>query len=76
MLILLIHNDGTGTGEIANYDYEVRINHDVIAHGHILDHNRKDGWQALIREIADRHQDPPPDQQDSSSEKKEKYEPR
>ncbi len=56
MLIVLVHNDGTGTEEIANYDYEVRINHDVIEHGRILDHNRKDGWQALIREIADRHQ--------------------
>jgi hypothetical protein len=58
MLIILVHNDGTGTEEIADYNYEVRINHDVIAHGRILDHNRKDGWQALIREIADQHQAP------------------
>lgn len=56
MLLVMVHNDGTGTKEIANYDYEVRINHDVIAHGCIVDHNRGDGWQALLREIADQHQ--------------------
>lgn len=56
MLIVLVHNDGTGTKKIANYDYEVRINHDVIAHGQIVDHNRGDGWRALLREIADQHQ--------------------
>ncbi len=55
MLIVLVHNDGTGTEEIANYDYEVRINSEVIERGHIQDHHRKDGWQALIREISDRH---------------------
>jgi exopolyphosphatase/pppGpp-phosphohydrolase len=56
MLLVMVHNDGTGTKEIANYDYEVRINHDVIAHGRIADHNRGDGWRALLREIADQHQ--------------------
>ena len=56
MLIVLVHNDGTGTEEIANYDYEVRINHDVIAHGQIVDHNRGDGWRALLREIANQQQ--------------------
>ncbi len=56
MLIVLVHNDGTGTEEQANYDYEVRINKEVIEHGRILNHHRKDGWQALIREIADCHQ--------------------
>jgi hypothetical protein len=59
MLIVLVHNDGTGTEKIANYNYEVRINHEVIEHGQILDHHRKDGWQALIREIADRHKTSP-----------------
>ena len=56
MLIVLVHNDGTGTEKRANYDYEVRINNEVIERGHIQGHDRKDGWQALIREIADRHQ--------------------
>jgi hypothetical protein len=55
MLIVLVHNDGTGTEVHANYDYEVRINNDVIERRRILDHPRKDGWQELIREIADRH---------------------
>jgi hypothetical protein len=56
MLIVLVHNDGTGTEERANYDYEVRINDEVIERGRIQGHDRKDSWQVLIREIADRHQ--------------------
>ncbi len=69
MLIVLVHNDGTGTVERANYDYEIRVNDEVIERGHIQGHHRKDGWQALIREIADHHQtsttDPNKDKNDS-----------
>jgi hypothetical protein len=61
MLIVLVHNDGTVTEGIANYDYEVRINHEVIERGRVQDHHRKDGWEALIREIADQHRKLPPD---------------
>ncbi len=34
MLIVLVHNDGTGTVERANYDYEIRVNDEVIERGH------------------------------------------
>ncbi len=55
MLIVLVHNDGTGTEEIANYDYEVRINHEVIERGQVQDHHRKDGWRTLIGAIVDKY---------------------
>lgn len=54
MLIVLVHNDGTGNVKIANY--EVWINNEVIERGRIQGHDRKDGWQALIREIAEQSQ--------------------
>jgi hypothetical protein len=50
MLIILIHNDGTGTNESANYTYEVRVNNDrVLAEGVIKGHNREDGWEKLVQ---------------------------
>ena len=55
MLIILIHNDGTGTDEAANYTYEVRINERSIAGGVIKGYNRADGWATLARDIAQRH---------------------
>lgn len=51
MLIILVHNDGTGTDKKANYTYEVRINDIVIERGKIKDHNRKDGWRVLLGEL-------------------------
>jgi hypothetical protein len=53
MLILLVHNDGTGTNKKANYDYEVRINERTIRYGKIKDHNRDDGWAILVKTIAE-----------------------
>jgi hypothetical protein len=51
MLIILIHNDGTGTNEDANYTYQVRINDGVIAVGDIRGHDRRSGWQELVKEL-------------------------
>lgn len=48
MLILEIHNDGTGTESSANYDYRVRVNEQVIEQGHITGHDRREGWAALV----------------------------
>jgi hypothetical protein len=61
MLLILVHNDGTGSEETGNYDYEVRINNEVIERGRIQGHNRKDGWRALIKEIANHQQTSPTD---------------
>jgi hypothetical protein len=52
MLIVLIHNDGTGTNESANYDFEVLVNKNSIARGKVAGHNRNHGWKALLLQIA------------------------
>lgn len=53
MLIVLIHNDDTGTAITGNYDYTVRINEDVIATGHIDGHDRREGAAELIKMVAE-----------------------
>jgi hypothetical protein len=49
VLSIHIHNNGTGTTELANYDFEVEVNGKVIADGQIQGHNRKEGWEKLVR---------------------------
>jgi len=53
VLTIKIINDGTGTQESANYDYFVYVNGWKIASGHVNGHNRADGWQELLRMIAE-----------------------
>jgi hypothetical protein len=53
MLIILIHNDGTGTDDSSDYTYEVRINQEVIEKGDIKGHDRKNGWKVLVHELTD-----------------------
>ena len=53
MLIIRIHNDGTGTNESANYTYEVRVNHTVLVRGKIKRHNRNHGWRVLLQCLLD-----------------------
>jgi len=52
MLILKIHNDGTGDKLIGNYNYSVFINYDKIAEGRVENHNRLLGWEELIKKLA------------------------
>lgn len=51
MLIVLIHNDGTGTQHSANYDVEVRINEHQLWRGRVLGHDRDEGWPNLLQTI-------------------------
>lgn len=51
MLMIFIHNDGSGTNESANYEYEVRVNDETLERGIIKGHNRDDGWRALLAQI-------------------------
>ena len=51
MLIIKIHNDGTGTNESANYDYGVYINERRITNGRIKGHDRYNGWQELVKKL-------------------------
>jgi len=52
MLIIKIHNDGTGDERIGSYDWEVWINQDMIDKGRVEKHYRMDGWEQLLRRIA------------------------
>ena len=48
MLIITLHNDGTGDVRTGNYDYVVRVNDNVLERGHIEGHMRGQGWQQLV----------------------------
>lgn len=48
MLIITLHNDGTGDVRTGNYDYVVRVNDNVLERGHIEGHLREQGWQQLV----------------------------
>ena len=52
MLVINIHNDSTGTDEIGNYNYTVKINYEIISSGRIEGHERLHGWEALVIEMA------------------------
>lgn len=51
MLLILIHNDGTGTHEDSHYEAEVRINLRPIWEGYITGHNRSLPWWELVDKI-------------------------
>lgn len=53
MLIIHIHNDGTGDIDTGNYEYSVYINRTPIAHGYIEGHSRADGWEPLAIKVAE-----------------------
>lgn len=52
MLIVYIHNDGTGTNKSANYTYQVCVNDVVIDVGEVKGHDRNEGWRKLLEEVA------------------------
>ena len=51
-LIVYIQNDGTGSGDAANYDYQVRVGRELIASGRVEGHDREEGWRELVRRVA------------------------
>ena len=53
MLIIHIHNDGTGYITTGNYEYSVYINRTPIAHGRIESHPRDAGWEPLAIKVAE-----------------------
>lgn len=52
MLILLIHNDSTGTQLIANYDWELRINTTTLAQGRVEQFDRTKGAAKLVAKVS------------------------
>ena len=52
-LIIVFHNDSTGTDEAANYNVTVYVNQRVIATERIAGHDRAEGWRALVARLAE-----------------------
>ena len=48
MLLIKVHNDGTGNSMIGNYDVEVYINEKRIYNCRLEGHDRSSGWQDLL----------------------------
>lgn len=51
MLIVKIHNDGTGTKVIGNYDVSVCVNQEEIWNGRVEGYRRRQPWQYLLQEV-------------------------
>jgi hypothetical protein len=52
MLSVYVQNVKT-VDDVANYDYFVMVNKRMIAAGKIEGHKRSDGWQPLVKRIAE-----------------------
>lgn len=53
MLIIKIHNDGTGDVETGNYTYQVLVNNTLIDSGKFTGHIRSAGWRNLVDMMLD-----------------------
>lgn len=51
MLIVYVHNDGTGTEKVGNYDVTVKINTRTLWKGRVEGYQRKCGWKQLLKHI-------------------------
>lgn len=52
MLTLYIRNI-SNLKKISDYEYLVMVNSEKIAGGTVLNHKRSDGWQKLVKRIAE-----------------------
>ena len=62
MLLVTVHNDGTGTEDSANYDVKVLVTVTpkqlkVIGLARVEGHRRGDGWKALLRRVIEEGRD-------------------
>ena len=58
MLVIKIHNDGTGDRHDANYDCEVLVTVSptqlkTIARGRVEGFRRADGWRQLVKRVVE-----------------------
>jgi hypothetical protein len=51
-LIIELSNDGTGTSEVSNYDYVIKIKGRVLEAGKIRNHITARGWKVLLYHLA------------------------
>ena len=47
-LILVFHNDSTGSDNTGNYDVQVYINQQLIEQGRVEQYSRSHGWAELV----------------------------
>lgn len=50
-LLLVIHNDGSGADDAANYNVTVFVNRTPIDVVRVEGHNRKDHWTTLVQRV-------------------------
>lgn len=53
-LIIVFHNDGTGTDDVGNYNVTVYVNQRVIDITRVEGHERKDNWRKLVRKLTEK----------------------
>lgn len=58
MLVITIHNDGTGTDESSNYNCKIMITPTAatlrtIAESRVEGHRRADGWEELVLKMVE-----------------------
>ena len=54
MLIVTLHNDGTGSDSSSDYTIQVHVNQRCIWRGQVHGHNRQDGWPKLLSMLAEK----------------------
>lgn len=66
-LIVIFHNDSTGTDTSANYNVRVLVGDGTAAKSHTIaierveGHNRADGWRVLLDKLVHQSSKPPSD---------------
>jgi len=53
-LIVVFHNDSTGTDDVGNYNVSVYVNQRLIDTARVEGHKRKDDWRKLIVKLAEK----------------------
>lgn len=59
MLTITFRNDGTGDKATGNYDVTVTVNGLVIYRGRVERHDRRMGWEQLLRDFIGQLGQPP-----------------
>ena len=52
MMIITLRNCENIVDDFCNYEYSIYMNKKKIATGKVFNHNRKNGWQGLVKKLA------------------------
>ncbi len=53
MALIVYLRNVSGLADISDYEAEVYVNHRKIYAGKVKGHKRADGWQALVKKLAE-----------------------